>query len=352
MLSKEGPGVRIGGMAWLRGWHGQLRSLAMMRKMPLVLAFALMVAAATPLLFAAKADAAGLTVPACGGSGADCGRLLRLPVGTHQYLKDYKELFRFFFGPRGIVRRGHEPWATVLQKMRASPKAMAAFRGIETAVLRGCRPDALYKRVLRTLQLNGSAEVAGKNSLGYCSLIDRLRLAYLYGHVAAQFAREGKKHRAYDAYRCCLFLLSQEVAVSRLIWCNPNPVVVSRYGMPPSVFKSIRAYNRRVYAGRLRFDKLLAAIPTIHRRGLGTGSLTAAIAEAWSTARGNITWQYQLLRSMRVDIERASIYGRARALKLLRHTLMNWQRGVAADSAMCSSERKALLRWIKETMGP
>jgi hypothetical protein len=229
---------------------------------------------------------------------------------------------------------------------------MAAFRGIETAVLRGCRPDALYKRVLRTLQLNGSAEVAGKNSLGYCSLIDRLRLAYLYGHVAAQFAREGKKHRAYDAYRCCLFLLSQEVAVSRLIWCNPNPVVVSRYGMPPSVFKSIRAYNRRVYAGRLRFDKLLAAIPTIHRRGLGTGSLTAAIAEAWSTARGNITWQYQLLRSMRVDIERASIYGRARALKLLRHTLMNWQRGVAADSAMCSLERKALLRWIKEAMGP
>lgn len=323
----------------------------MRRRFPASARVLLATVVATSVLFAARIKASGLA-GTCNGSGGNCQRLLRLPVGTRNYLKDYETLFRFFFGPRGIARGYHVSWAAALSKMRASPKALSAFRGIEAAVLRGCNPNALYKQILRTMQLGGRAEVAGKNSMGFCRLIDRLRLAYLYGHVADKFVRAGKKRRAYDAYRCWLFLLSQEVAVSRLDWCNLSPVAISRYGMPLAVFRSIRAYNRLVYAGRARFDRLLAAIPTIHKGSPSTASLTTAATAAWTAAKGYILWRYQVLLSVHVEIERASMYGRAKSLKILRHTLMNWERGVAADSAMCSLERKALLRWIKEAMGP
>ena len=356
MFSKEASGGRNGGTAWLRGWHGQLRSPATMRKMPLVLAFALMITAATMSSPQASIAKTGLKARGCVGPGAQLRAMLMLPAGEHGYLRAYRTLFNFFFGPSGIVKGGPEPWGSALAKMRAAPKAMAAFRTIEEAILRGCKPDSLYQLILRTVRLTGNAEAAGKNSLADCSLINRVRLAYVYEHVAEDFVREGKKHRAYDAFRCWLFLLSQEVGMSRLIWCDLEPVAVSKYGMPPKVFRSIRRYCRTVYAGRVHFDRLLSAIPTVGPGGRNSAGslkrLSASLHTAWSAARAHTLWQYQVLQEMRAEVRRAAAANRGRVAKLLQRTLVGWRREVRAERYTCALRRRALFRWIKEAMGP
>ena len=327
-----------------------------MQKISLVLASGFMIAAAMMFSPQASSAKAGLKVGGCAGPGAQLGQMLMLPAGEHGYLRAYGTLFRYFFGPNGIARGGPEPFGQALTKMRASPRAMVAFRSIEEAILRGCKPGALYRRILQTLRLTGNAEAAGRNSLVYCSVVDRVRLAYVYEHVAEDFAREGKKHRAYDAYRCWLFLLSQEFGMSRLIWCDLSQAAVSKYGMPPQVFRSIRRYYRRVYAGRVRFDRILSAIPIISPGGRNSvglrGRLRAALRAAWSAARAHTLWQYQVLQETWAEVRRASAAKRTRLVKLLRRTLVRWLREVRGDKSVCALRRKALLRWIKEATRP
>ncbi len=289
-------------------------------------------------------------------SAAQCQRLLRLPTGTRSYLRDYGRLARFLFGPEGIDRNGEETGVAMLSRVRSVPGALAAYHGIERAILRGSRADALSKRILRTLLLNGRAAVAGKNSLAFCSLINRLRLAYLYYHRATELAHAGKRQSAYNALRCWLFLLSQDdVAASRLQWCNLNPIVVSKYGMPLEVFRSIRDYNRPAITARVRFNKLLSAIPRIGPRGTGAVKPTvvvSAVDAAWSAARGRVGWQYKILYALRNERQRAAEFGRRRCLLVLGRRIVSLRRQVNADRLLSHLQRAALLRWIKEAMGP
>ncbi len=293
---------------------------------------------------------------------AMCQRLLRLRRGNTGYLAAYGGLATFLFGRHaaGTIAAPAPKLGALLAKVKASPLAAADFQSVEASLMLGTPADLLWRKLLMTLQLNGRAKVSGNKGGGW-TYIQRTTLADLYLAMARRLAGRGKKRQSYDAFRCWLFLLAQdEVAGSRLLWCNLNREVVNKYSMPPAVYRAVRAYFHAVYRSRVAFDRLLYSVPRVGRRkGNVPGRLSpaasrvaAAIGLAWTAAGGRIGWQYKVLREAENARRRALAFGRRRCLRALDQQLQAWRRRAATSRSLGRLRRQAILRWIKEAMGP
>jgi len=318
------------------------------------------------LLLSTASALGGMPAPLGGGaesSTAACHRLLRLPKGAADYLPAYARLADYLFRHSGPLQRADGPAAlkSALEKVESSPLARASLDAIEASTVHGTPPALLRREILRTLSLTGRAAIGSPHRESTYSLVHRMKLADLFWEKASQLSRLGHKRRAYRALRCWLYLYSQDdVAASRLLWCNLNSSVVPKFGMPHAVYHSLREYCRRAMRARIRFNQALVACPTVPPKPAGAGpqhtysarQVVRGLQTIWALARPRLSWRYKVLQMAANQSTRAGAFGRRRALAEVKSMLGEWLRAARRSHSGPALERRAIIRWIKEAMGP
>jgi|GEM_PF-7003857 len=278
------------------------------------------------------------------------GKLL-LPKGGADYLAAYSAL---------VARRvalfssgAHQPSLRAAQRRVADDKrAVAEIRRIvkDVAVI-GVPPSLLRNALLR--DTNITLNKAGP----YGTVFGRLGITLDIQYLASRKSADGHPRRAAMYLRTAIFLLGQDNFDGlSLLLSGDGPMYAQAKVLGLAKWlRSYHAQHQRAYtawwAVLERFDR---AFTEVMRSG-GKGHINALRTHFRSAAvasRGHLHWQLMLASDARDHMAELSGRRMFTAASALRAELSGWLWRTKETSSMQAVERSAVIRWIKEAMGP
>ena len=277
---------------------------------------------------------------------------LQLPKGNADYLGAYRELIAL---RRAVLSTGKAPAnqkAAMRRNVDDRREIAAMSRIVRDIAVKGSPPDLLRNALLPQLSIE-------RNGAGpYGRFFDRLGVTLDLEFVASRLAREGHPRQAAEYARTAVFLMCQDdIDVARTILFGTIQSV-SHIARVPGLAHWSSKFHARVQksydAWWAALDKVDASFTELMRPG-GTRSMEAmraAFRAATTKARGHLNWQRMLAIDARTHIARLNMRGFYATSATLRRWLSTWAQHVSRDRKMQRLERAALIRWIKEAIGP
>jgi len=309
-------------------------------------------------------------------------RILHLPSGNHDYLRFIGRLIKASI-PRGRPAAGARPIISAMVRQRTD------LRGIVSAISRGASPVSLRHALLSRVTLNGAILTGNGPWWQYGTNYDNMLVQAALDNEARTLWKAGQLRRASRYARAALLLRCQAAFIegwrtalfdySRFGWARRYGSMVSKaeIQLVEKNRAGFRALLRLTNAQQMAIDRLYNAS---HRLAVRTGfianfaslnDLTFAVLSDKRIAPKPSTVHYLHLLakcahtapSLRWRMAVASfVYwaraqmagtgGRANLVAGIGERLRRWRKAVRADHTLSTLERAALLRWIKEAMGP
>ena len=293
-----------------------------------------------------------------GGWASWLQRVLGLPRGKADYLPEYRRLYGALWGRKGILRVPNRPTTSrqVFRRIQRNAKVLGLFREIEHKItVQGVPASLLRDAVLRHSHLMSRAGPYGRSW-------HRLGLAEDFFAISDRLRAAGRNRRSSEYYKVYLFLLAQDDARSGVMaWASTWKQAESFLSIP-GIGRKFKRIEARAMAGyqypwRLvgtRFDSLVESWPESTRGGArGSLKLLKSLFWRWQPLiNGHLHSEWMFAHTMLTARGTLAERGDLAATAALRRWLGEWAAIVRRERGRRSVDRSALLRWIREAMGP
>jgi hypothetical protein len=308
-------------------------------------------------------------------------RILRLPSGNNDYLHYIGRLIKATI-PRGPAIA--EAKATISEMVHHR----GDLRGIVSAIIRGASPLALRNALLSRVTLNGAVLAGNGPRWQYGTLYDNMLVQAALNRRAQSLWKAGHHRRASQYARSVLLLRCQTAFIegwravlfeySRFGWAHRYGPMLSKAEIQRgSEYRAaFRARLRLTSVQQMAIDKLwnashiLAVRDGCYADFLSLNLLTDAVISGKpvvpkpSTTRylhlvdrciktaPSLSWRMAIANFLLWAGPQIAEAGREKMAAAIRGQLRKWRQAVRAEHTPGTLERKALLRWIKEAIGP